>query len=100
MRKIKSLLAMAALGGMLAIGGCSGDQSDIVKRTQEIATQVCSFVPTAETIINILNLKNPLLQSGTDIANAICSAVGPNAAPRVAPGGPKVGGIPIKGERI
>lgn len=97
---MKKLLAIAVA---LALSACqTTDTNSVITQVQQTAIKVCSFVPTVETVASILALNNPLLKSAGDIANAICSAVGPKLAPRASsPGvGPSVGGILIKGDRI
>lgn len=99
---LKRFISIAAICAMpLVMSSCSGQQAeDVIKKAQEVAVQVCSFLPTLTTITNILNLRNPLLQTGTEIGNAVCNAVGPKAAPRSVPGGPKVGGVIVEGQRV
>ena len=99
---IKRFVSIAAICVMpLVMSSCSGQQTeDVIKKAQEVAVSVCSFLPTVTTITNILSLNNPLLKTGTDIGNAICNAVGPKGAPRAVPGGPKVGGITVEGQRV
>lgn len=49
----------------------------LVKEIVADTQQACRFVPTAETVINIINAGGPIVGSSEAIANAICNSVGP-----------------------
>lgn len=72
------ILAIAALAGVLAqIPTCSSAPPTISTSAVITATtQTCQFIPTAETIINLV-AANPVLNSAELVANAICAAVSP-----------------------
>jgi len=69
--------------------------SSIVADTTSVARTLCSFVPTAETILALVATGRPDLTAAAGIAKAICDAVVPQ--PGAAPGQPTVAGVPIQG---
>jgi hypothetical protein len=73
---MKKLACALVAGTSLWLSGCgsltSADIATIVADTQKI----CKFVPTAETIINIINSGGPIVGGAEAIANAICNTVG------------------------
>lgn len=92
----------------LILGGCAstGDRpsfENIVSQTQNIAVRVCSFLPTANTILEILSVGSPALSTASAIANAICAAVVTESrqvrrgtSPKVA----TVGGVVVRGKFV
>lgn len=71
-----------------------------VNEAQGIAKNLCLFVPTAKTILEILELGIPHLSKAAQIAEAICSKVGD---PRSGGGTLKnaeIEGVKIKGEFV
>lgn len=109
-------LASLALAATLLFGtGCTTDPNtgrpvpipieQLVAQAQQVAQQICAFLPTANTVIEIINLGVPGLGTASAIANAICSAVPPptvrearRAAPVAVHG--YVLGVPVRGQRI
>lgn len=65
-------------------GGGSPSPDAIVQQVIQITSAVCSFVPTVNTIREILDIAAPGLGTATAIAAAICNAVVPPRA--VSPG--------------
>ncbi len=54
-----------------------GGVTDAIRQVQTTAQQNCSFVPTAQTVANVLSMFGvPGVDTATSIANQICSAVG------------------------
>lgn len=99
---MKTILT-AVLAGFLFMGAtCSTtDLQALVEKVQQTAVQVCGFVPTVSTIIDIFNQNNQQLQDAVAIANAICAAVSPGPTPVPPTGtGATVAGVPIKGYRV
>jgi hypothetical protein len=108
--------ASLALAATLLLGtGCATDPNtgrpvpipieQLVAQAQHIAQQICAFLPTANTIIEIVNLGVPGLGTAAAIANAICAAVPPptpqtrrKAAPVAVHG--YVLGVPVRGQRV
>jgi hypothetical protein len=86
---------------VMSLTGCAtpGTPGSIdVSQVQAIATQVCGFVPTAETVISIFASGNPIYQTASAIANAICGAVtAPKSARRRGAAVPTVSGVPVHG---
>lgn len=68
-------IVFAAL--LLALSGCqtTGTNGE-VSEAQSQAAKLCKFVPTAKTILAILELGVPHLSKATQIAEAICAEVG------------------------
>lgn len=104
---------------VLPLSGCAALQSffgnitaatptQLVQDVQNAAITTCEFIPTAETVANIIALNNPVLATASGIANAICAAVtqkGPvpvslrRTVNRNAPV-PTVSGVPIHGQFV
>lgn len=97
MRHHLHLLALAPLS--LAFYGCASTGTStmdtisvIIADAQNAARATCSVVPTAQAIIDIVAVGDPLLTSGTAIAAAICKLVPPPPASllkKLRRGGPK-----------
>ncbi len=87
--------------GTLALAGCASIPSQGgIKDIQSAAASICKFVPTAQTVANILLSSNMAVASTLAVATAICSAV--TTAP-LADGGPrqaKVNGVVIRGRFV
>jgi hypothetical protein len=82
----------------VALSACTtGNQSGLILSTTALAKQICSFVPTADTILALFNTKDPQLALASGIAHAICHAVAPPGQPERASGTVSVKGIPIRG---
>ncbi|MBB2688988.1 UNVERIFIED_ORG: hypothetical protein GGI63_000122 [Rhizobium esperanzae] len=62
-----------------------------------MAKTICSFVPTADTILALLKTGSPELAAASGIAKAICAAVAPPGEAQRASGTVYVSGVPIKG---
>jgi hypothetical protein len=90
------LAGCASVGGVPTVLGISAAE------VQQDAIAICSFLPTASTVANIIAVGNPLLTTAEAIAQAICASV---TAPPVAStlrrvGTPTVAGVVIKGRFI
>lgn len=106
----QSILA-ASIAASVVLGGCAtnpgnggggGPSRDaIVQQVIQITSAVCDFVPTVSTVLEILSVNVPGLNTATAIAGAICNAVVPPRA--VSPGVTtkarlgKVGGVQVRG---
>lgn len=77
--------ALMLSGCATTSGGLPSSNTEIVTQVQQIASQTCKFLPTADTIIKIAGLAVPGLTLAESIATAICAAVAP-----VGVAGPKV----------
>lgn len=95
---MKRFAIVLGLASALAVAGCStvpsggpitvpnitgttltapGGVTDAIKQVQTTAQQICSFVPTAQTVANVLSVFGvPGVDTAASIANQICSAVG------------------------
>lgn len=101
------LVAVAALCGSILLGGCATtggpgggiDLAALAAQVQQITTQACRFLPTAQTVANIVSAG--FAAQPFAIANAICAAV--TAPPTVARGKvapPHVGGVVVRGRFV
>lgn len=96
---MKKLLLIAALA--LPLAACASGGGTTISDVQARTAKVCSFVPTATTVANILAARNSLVQSASSIANAICNAV--TTRPLAdGPGDrkPRVNGVVVRGKFI
>lgn len=106
-----SKIMVLAICGALSLAGCASTApdgttttpasqvTDVINKAQQVATQICGFVPTINTITNILSLGNPTLTTATSIAQAVCSAVTQRSARRNAPR-PNVQGVIVEGHFV
>lgn len=92
------LLAVVASSCQTPASTTPGTGNTSVVETAIAETRrVCSFVPTAETIIALLGTGQTHLAVASGIAKAICDAVAPGGQPSMAPGTARVSGVPIRG---
>lgn len=102
MRKMLSLIASAGMFASLAACNNNTDMAKTISDVQKLAVTACSFLPTVETVANILTANASLPAAA--IANAICAAVTKPGASRegVAPADAHVmvgdKSIAVKGE--
>jgi hypothetical protein len=71
-----------------------------VANVQTLTISVCSFLPTAGTIENILLANVPGLTTAQAIAQAICNALVPAKSSRRGAAAPNVAGVPIHGRFV
>ncbi len=82
----------------LALAACQSAGGGVdVSQVQKIASDVCRFEPTAQTVLNIFNSGSPLLDTASEIASAVCSAIN---TPRSAGQPPTVNGVTVQGRRV
>ena len=85
MKTIQALVLSCAM----AVGGCNSQQAQqaatIVDEVQQAAILACAFVPTATTILQILNASAGMTASA--IATAVCQAVQASAPKSLSSGG-------------
>jgi hypothetical protein len=89
-----------AFGGCATMGGPA--DSRFVSDVQAITSTACKFLPTADTIVEIVATGAPEFKIASEIAKAICAAI---ATPsRAAPGArralPTVAGVPVRGQPV
>jgi hypothetical protein len=82
----------------LALTNCAGMEKPSVGDVQSVAVKACAFLPTAETVVKIIDAKSPALTTSAAIASAICAAIAPKAGPGA--GKATVAGVPIEGLRV
>jgi hypothetical protein len=85
-----------------SVGTAVNNINATVAEVQTIAKEVCSFVPAAVTVSNIISKFVPGLSTAQQIAQSICNAVAPAnvTAARRARTVPVVAGVPIKGRFV
>lgn len=99
---MKRILIVAGAASLVALAGCdyfkNKDTGKFdVTGAQQLAVKICSFEPTAQTVLNIFGTGSPALQTASQVASAICTAV---ATPKSAGQKPVVAGVPIEGRRV
>lgn len=77
--------------------GCVTTQDQTVEATRNQAKAICSYLPTAGTIVDILGLGLAPLGTAKQVATAICDAV---AGETAGGGQPMVEGVPVRGEFV
>ena len=102
MKKLLMTCLLAfGLGGCATTGGTNPDISAEIQKAQQIAVQVCGFLPAVETVSGILTTfipgGAPANAIASQVANAICAAVTNKS---VSLTGPMVNGVPVKGEWV
>jgi len=116
---MRRIVAIGVLAASLALAGCvtngtgsgtatptpttsAGQQAAaIIGKVQSTTAQICKFVPTAQTVANILaSLGVSSASQLTDVATQICSAVGPAGSLKARRGVPTVAGVPVRGTRV
>lgn len=70
---MRKLLLLAAASMSLGLSECTGVNTPINPGdVQKYAQAFCSFLPTIQTITNIINLGGPIVGGAEAIAKAIC----------------------------
>jgi len=59
----------------LALTSCSDSLSVTVQRVQDKTVEICSYMPTSQSVLDILKAGGPTTQVPFAIATAICDAV-------------------------
>lgn len=93
---MKKLLMIAAAA--FALSACDKTAGKIdLTGAQNLAVQICGFLPTAQTVANIFASGSPALDTAGEVANAICQAVN---TPRATGTKPIVAGVVVEGSRV
>jgi hypothetical protein len=91
---MKKVVAVAVVAAGVGLSACQQlpkvNVAALVKEIVADTQQACRFVPTAETVINIINAGGPIVGSSEAIANAICNSVGPPPVTTTAAGPPRL----------
>lgn len=99
---MRKLLLAAALSSAFVLGGCATTgTASLIEQVRQYASTACAFLPTVETVAQILAGGNPTLQTVTALGDAICAAITRPAFVR--PGVarvPTVDGVPIRGTHL
>lgn len=105
MQMIRSLffggLAMFAAGCTTTTVPVPGEPTQI-ESVQSAAKAACAFLPTAETVADIIASGDPRLTSAAAVARAICAALVPlpNGIRTLVAPVPTVNGVVIRGEQL
>lgn len=101
---MRKLLLAASAAFAMSLGGCATtgngtfDLASFIASVQADTNLVCAFIPTAETVANIVSTGNPIVATAGAVANAICAAVTPvKAAGKFGAVAPTVAGVAIHG---
>ncbi len=98
---MRKFIIASALAAGISVSGCATTGTDPnVSATQNLAVTICGFLPTIETVAAIFATGNPLLQTASAVAQAICSAVVPPKSARLRAVVPQVNGITIQGQFV
>ena len=101
---MRKFLIGTSLAAVMSFGGCattsSTDIAATIAQVQQIAVQICAFIPTAATVAGILATGNPAVATASAAAAAICAAVTPAKAAGKLRGVPTVSGVVIHGRFI
>jgi hypothetical protein len=68
-------LAASLLLGGCATSGTGPSTADIIAQVRQAAVATCGFLPTIDTVAQILAAGNPTVIIAGTVANAICAAV-------------------------
>ena len=95
---LKALLVVPGL--IVGLSGCESFKSGkfSIADAQAAAVKVCSFLPTANTVANIIAAGSPALNTASAIGDAICAAIAPKAG--AGAGKPTVAGVVVEGQRV
>ncbi len=85
---MRKTLIFAGLTAGLAVAACATNPttgvttigSINVADVQNDAVAICSYLPTAATVANIISANNPVVITADAVATAICQAVSPAKA--------------------
>jgi predicted small secreted protein len=83
---------------MFALAACDKTTGKVdLSGAQQLAVQICGFLPTAQTVANIFATGSPALDTASEVAAAVCQAVN---TPRGAGQKPVVAGVVVEGNRV
>lgn len=112
----RSFILVAACASTIALAGCSTGPNgqptisipsipsidpSTVQQAQTLATQICGFLPAAETVASIIGTlagAGPIVDIASQAANGICKAVTAKGARRGIT--PSFNGVTIKGNFV
>jgi len=98
--------AMAVVTVASFLAACTTTAStgdDTVAKTQAAAKAACAYLPTAETVADIIKAGDPRLSTAKAIADAICAALNPSTPAGIMTllkPAPTVDGVVIRGEHV
>lgn len=102
-RARKFIIVGAACAGALALGACdAASVASQIQKVRQFTLQICSFVPTASSVANLLAVYVPsgpaVVSVAEQVANSICDQASKSGFRRGA-AGPQivVQGVPITG---
>jgi hypothetical protein len=95
---MRKLLLAGACAGFISLGGCTTtgqfDLTTFITQVQGATSQLCAFIPTAETVATILAAGDPLVATAGAVADAICKAFGP-APPKASLSARRLAAAPV-----
>lgn len=96
--RMRALFVVPVL--VVGLSGCQALQGGkfSIADAQAAAVKVCSFLPTANTVANIVAAGSPTLNTASAIGDAICAAIAPKAG--AGAGKPTVAGVAVEGQRV
>ena len=107
---MRHLIALPVIAATLAMGGCesltaiSGGHAPTVAEIQADAQSTCGYLPTAETVTDMVTKANAQAAAGyvlgSTIANIICGAVTSKSASRDGRHMPMAYGVAIHGRFV
>lgn len=110
---LRKFISAAALFGVAACTSTGTADPAVISSAQNIAVAACGFLPTVQTVTDILAKGNAALSTAEQVATAICAAVTPATATtttttttasasrkRAAAAPPAIDGIPIVGSFV
>lgn len=100
---VAALMLASATTVSNAQSGAAAQAASTVAETKASTRDFCNFVPTTQTILQILAIGVPWLQTAQFIAAAICNAIpaqGPDAKRAFIANPPTVYGVPVKGSYV
>ena len=102
---MRKFLLAASLAAAFMLSGCATtgtNQASFIEQVRQAAVAVCGFLPTVDTVGQIILAGNPAFITASAIANGICAAVAnvPPLSARKGAAPPTVAGVVIHGRFI
>ncbi len=102
---MKKLIMTTAVAASLLLGGCATtgtDTKSLIEQVRQAAVSVCGFLPTVDTVAQIILAANPAYMTASAIANGICAAVAtiPPQLSAKRRGVPVVAGVVVHGRFV
>lgn len=98
---MKCLVVLAVLSPLLV--GCGGGELTLSEKVAEVrakTTEICSYLPTVNSVAAMISAANPAVVTVGAIAQAICNAVTNPQQSLLKSECPTVNGVCVEGEFI